>query len=664
MNIKATIISTTLCIACAACTGPQDGLKASDGCKPAAAGVQKPFETPGRHGPKLVMGREYWSYLHAGSIYTDPYIAGVVLESEKKTKKKNPWNNFALTNLPVFRDCALVRPFNRPPPDANGTSASWRTVKENAYRSNLEYESLEADSKKDKPMVLVFGSKRNVLAMVGDVDLDHADWAAFKKAHPNLVGTRTMCEWGNDMLMNKIRTTNVLNQVRRDELMSVWKRFDMANRYDRIKMCRWYTDRKLKLHYDDMDTFMAFRAMYHLDHVAAAWGAKALTVETTNSTSGDSEYRWDIMGMFTRGAARQFGLPWCWYVAVYLNGPAKDGSWKNDSVCNLRRPYRNAIPEGGTSASAQRRCFYYAYLNGANAVEPESWATNFFTTNDTPDGIAQLSVRGKNFSDFHDFTAAHPDRGVTYAPVAILTPFAQGYKACGGMAWGTCPYTDGDYAIDAVMFSIAPGWERAKALRAGIQEGNLHNSRFAMMYDVLVPDSPQPKEEFKKALFAYPAAILVGDYPDPSMFEDVLAEYEKAGGRLIRITAADLPPRKPRAFLDIYSGKLRFPSVERTLEGLQRDLFPFAVEGDCQFGANRTKDGWWLWVFNNKGVRKYADTFETIDATCARDISVKFVHAAVAPVTELVSGRKVDVKDGRFSYRIPASDFAVFKIGR
>ena len=660
MGARAIATMLALGIACTSCTGPQDGFRPSEACKPASDIVQKPFETSERHNPKLVMGREYWTYLQAGSIYTDPYLA----EIEKK-KPSNPWNNFALTNLPVFRDCGLVRRLNRPPPDAKGTSASWRTVKENANKdANFEYETLMADSRKDRPLVLGFGSKRNVLSMVGDIDLDYADWAAFKKAHPNLVCVRTMSEWGNDMLCDRLNTSKVLNQARHDELMSVWGSFDMTNRYDRIKMCRWYTDRKLKLHYDDMDNFMAFRSMYHLDHVAAAWGAKKIVVESTNhcGRNSDAEYRWDIMGMFTRGAARQFGIPWGWFVAVYFNGPAKDGRWINDSVCNLRHRYRNGTPEGGTSASAQRRCFYYAYLNGANAVEPESWRSNFFTTNNTPGGIAQLSVRGKNFSDFHDFTVAHPDRGVTYTPVAILTPFAQGYKACGGPAWGTCPYTDGDYAIDSVMFSIAPGWERAKALRTGIQEGNLHNSRFAMMYDVLVPDSPQPKEEFKKALFAYPAAILVGDYPDPSKFEGVLAEYEKAGGRLVRITAADLPPCTSRS--QIFSGKQRFPSVERVLEGLQRDLFPFAVKGDCQFGANRTKDGWWLWVFNNKGVRKYADTFERIDETCASDISVEFVHVAAAPVTELVSGRKVDVKDGRFLYRIPASDFAVFKIGR
>ena len=627
------------------------------GCTPT---VQKPFETSPRHEPKLVMGREYWTYLSA-SPYTDPHF----LKNEEVWK--NPWNNRDLVRLPLFRDCALVVSSGRPPPDAKGESASWGTVYDNFGKNNDQWACLEENAKSDKPLVVVFSSKRNVLAMAGDVTLDGKDWADFKAAHPNLVCTRTMCEWGNDLLLNIARTTNVLNRARREELERTWAKHDMSDRDDRLALCRWYTDRKLKLHYDDLDTFMAFRGAYHLDHVAAAWGAKALVAETTNTTGPNSEYRWDVAGMFIRGAARQFQLPWAWYVAVYYNGPCKDGTWMNNSVCNLRTygKGRKPTPERGVSAAAQRRVCHYAYLNGANAVEPESWSSNFFTTN-TPSGKAELSERGRNFAAFHDFTKAHPDRGVTYAPVAILTPFNQGYTAYGGRAWCRCPYTDGDYAIDSVFFTIAPGWKRAEGIRAGDCEGNLHNSRFAMMYDVLVPDSPQPKDEFAKALFAYPAAILVGDYPHPEAFADVLAAYEKAGGRLVRITADMLPPRTEKnddlLIKSIYRGERTFPEVEKRLAALQRDLFPFEVEGDCQYGANRTKDGWWLWVFNNKGVVKFADTAERIDHAKDAKISVSLGKVRAKAVVELMTGEAVSTPGGRFTAVIPAGDFRVFEV--
>ena len=614
--------------------------------------VQRPFATSGRHLPKKVMGREYWTYIGSGPL-TDPAFAA------NSDVWRSPWNDASLTNLPVFRDCALVRHTGKPPPDAKGTKATWRTVQDNCGRTAWEH--LASGAKGDRPFVLVFTGKRNVLAMTGDVDLDHADWAAFKAAHTNLVGTRTMCEWGNDIGLLITRTPNVLNEARRAGLEAVWRRYDRRNRYDSLALCRWYTDRKLEIHYGDPDTFMAFRGLYMLDHVAAAWGAKTLTAETTNTSSGNSEYRWDVSGMFVRGAARQFGLPWCWYEANFFNGPAKDGSWQNNSVCGYRYLHGNVRPEGGTSASAQRRCWFYAYLNGANAVEPESWGGQFFTTN-TPAGKAELSGRGRNFSDFHDFTAAHPDRGVTYAPVAILVPFAQGYTAHGGAPWLRCPMTPGDRALDALFFTIAPGWERAKALKEGRQDGNLHNSRFAMMYDVLVPDSPQPKGDFAEALRAYPAAILVGDYPDPSRFEDVLDGYVRAGGRLIRISPDNLPLPGPDGAVALRTGRMRIPSIERILEGLQRDLFPFEVAGDCQYGANRTADGWWLWVFNNRGVHKFADTAETIDHSKDAEISVSAAHGSPGAVRELVSGRQIGLSGGRFTFTVPAGDLAVFDI--
>ena len=67
-------------------------------------------------------------------------------------------------------------------------------------------------------------------------------------------------------------------------------------------------------------------------------------------------------------------------------------------------------------------------------------------------------------------------------------------------------------------------------------------------------------------------------------------------------------------------------------------------------------------MFNNKGVRKFADTFETIDHSRDAEIKVRFTHAAPAPVKELVSGKDVPVSAGRFSFRVAAGDFAIFEI--
>ena len=36
-------------------------------------------------------------------------------------------------------------------------------------------------------------------------------------------------------------------------------------------------------------------------------------------------------------------------------------------------------------------------------------------------------------------------------------------------------------------------------------------------------------------------------------------------------------------------------------------LLPVKVEGDIQYGMNKAAGGWWLYLFNNKGVTKFAD---------------------------------------------------------
>jgi hypothetical protein len=131
----------------------------------------------------------------------------------------------------------------------------------------------------------------------------------------------------------------------------------------------------------------------------------------------------------------------------------------------------------------------------------------------------------------------------------------------------------------------------------------------------------------------------------------------------MRVNADMLPPfDRVSAIREIWRGERKFPKVESMLEGLQKDLFPFEVSGDCQYGANKTVDGWWLWVFNNKGVVKFADEFERIDRSKDAAITVKCRFGGVERVTELVSGRTVQRKGNSFSAVVPAGDFVVYSI--
>ena len=70
------------------------------------------------------------------------------------------------------------------------------------------------------------------------------------------------------------------------------------------------------------------------------------------------------------------------------------------------------------------------------------------------------------------------------------------------------------------------------------------------------------------------------------------------------------------------SGELRFPIVGKVLETLQDELMPVAVDGDVQWGVNRTRAGWLVWLINNKGVAKFAGEPESLDPGATAEVRV------------------------------------------
>jgi len=639
-----------------------------------ALAVQMSWELPKEHELKRVMGRDYWTLL-SDSFYGnegDPTKGGL--------------NDPAVRGVPAFEDCGLVNQTFTRPPKGHG---AYRKTLDNWADDDPGKAMLLKNRRPDKPLALAFWTKRWPAAMAGDCDVDVADWEAFKKRFPNLVAVRHTCEWGNEVLMLSGRGRDVPeDNGQRADFEKRWNTKPLpSTKQGWLDRAIRYADRCLALHWNDKSLMSTFRGSICLDHLGGALGAKTITMETTNTSFPPDEYRWNIMPMFARGAARQFSIPWCWYVAIYMNGHKADGSWQNNSVRTYRKttiappPEWGGSPVGGVSPNLFDRVSYFAYLQGAGAISPEDWMDFFLKPTAGADGVCalpdkpkdgavgvcalpanELSGPGKTFAKFHDFTAAHPDRGAPWCPVAVLVPFNQGYTAYGGKPWaGRAGYSQGDNAIDSVFFSLVPGFDRKTAMLKG-EEHNLWNSPYAMMYDVLCPDSPQPQTDFLKVLKTYKAAILVGDYAQPEAFAATLSAYEKAGGKLIRITSDQLPPMTATAAEDTQTGKRTYPKVAAILKDLQEKHFPFAVKGDVVYGANRTKTGWWLWAINNNGVTKFTDRDEEIDKTRKTTVEVNLKNVNALQIDELVSGTRVLAHDGAFSFELGAGEVSVFEI--
>ena len=658
-----------------------------------------------------VMGRRYWTELRSGP-YADP--AWDLGEKDRKT---------GLSDLPLFRDAALFHGTGVHDP-TNPLFATWRKVADNFPRGirDGDWLRLEANAKPDRPVSVGFSAKRSKRAQAGSIDLDLDDFSAWRHRHPNLVALAIGSEWVNDIynmdalirngtcwLFGRHATiTDIFgSQKACDEVKARLFCFPQTHA-GMLRRARAYFDRQLALNWNAAELAYLLRECFCVDHVAAAWGAKMIGVETTNTSGGgDAEFRWDVQAFFARGASRQFAVPWKWYVAQYVDGFRADGRYEYTIMCdNWPSPDPHLRPTGGCSPSLVNRICHYAYLNGANFVQIENWERHLLRPGE--DGARVLSGRGEDMAAYHDFTVAHPNRGETYAPVAILLPFDQGYTYCGGWNWRSreIGYRPGDHMVDGIFFTIVPGFERGKEIRAG-REFNLHNTRHPMMYDVLTPDSPQPQDIFLARLSAYPAAILAGEYRDAAAFWPTICEYVRGGGTLLapRALLADgklerlssvasvpvnnadgvrladsydigkgrlivsvsdwmTPPvgNPARTIPDVLAGRRRFPEIEFFLERFRDELFPFSVSGSCLYGANRTADGWWLWALNNDGVTKFTDMFALIDESKAHALEIDLKGIAADEVRELATGRKVAVRNGRFRWTVPAGKLAVFEI--
>lgn len=366
--------------------------------------------------------------------------------------------------------------------------------------------------------------------------------------------------------------------------------------------------------------------------------------------------------------------------------------------------------EGGLSPSLQRRGLFYGYLAGANFLQTEMARMQLFSV-DKEKKAEVLSDRGRAWVEVDAFARRHPDRGEPYTPVAILMPFDQGYGTHGGQGWyhNVSTYSEGDHMLDGVYYSVIPGRERNAEQRRGV-EHCFHNVELPMMYDALVPDSPQDPEKFLAALKAYPAAILAGAYLGRGVagFWPILSRYVREGGtllmprgsltetaatrlgelggepvadetgkalatayalgkgRLIVSTSewmtSGVGPDMWQKQLDMWRGRTTFPEIAFFLRRFRDELFPFVVKGGCLHGANRTKKGWWLWVMNNEGVIKFTDTYQAFDASKTSTVRFEMKGKKVGKVTELISGKTVDSSEGVFNWTLGPGAVAVFSI--
>ena len=432
-----------------------------------------------------------------------------------------------------------------------------------------------------------------------------------------------------------------------------------------------------------------------IQHLLGYWGVGGVGIETTR----DRVY-WQTQVMFCRGAARQFDIPWHWYVASYAALKNDEGRKVSTALKaeEMKFQHHKHGPNFGTSLSAMKRVTYLTWLAGAASYQREGvWATHFKTQCTPP----EVSPEGRMFDAFRRFTRAH-ERGVPQQPIAILTPAARGYSRRMGQAFGLYEYTHADKMLDAVMSTVLElGRNDSKSDRDACVERTQANSRYGDLFDVLVPDF-EDQTAFARTIGGYRAAILCGDYGRNPAMEKILKDYVKAGGALVlnveqlgglfdtafagggtavaptftekkfgkgKVLVCSTPWMCPwkdgekAGITDSAPRTLRFeyPEAAWLLGRLVDEFAPVKVDGFVQWGVNRTTDGFLVYLMNNSGVvRKYGVPEEIQAGGTAVTVDLSKVGALSA--RELLTGETIAVDGNTAALTVPYGDVRILEV--
>ena len=566
-----------------------------------------------------------------------------------------------------------------------------------------------------RPFFLTFGSRvtmRPHMFLCGRICHDPEAYRKWLAAHPTFLGYYSG-EWVNDAIqpfhgaMTRFTTpskrrakakTALKWKMTTNEVAEVLARDEYVHAYDSrgqfvtnlLKKC---FSRIVEIHEGDAGRLMVGDGVTLADGLVADWGCGQLSIEATRNGC-----LWQRQMMGVRGAAREFGgLPWRWYAASYFRGFDSKGRWCSEGYLNADHPTH------GISPSALKRAAYMAFLAGASRYEREDGMGAYWHKADK-----SLSDEGKAFVEFRRF-AARVDRGVPYQPVAILMSRFRGYGRNGGKAW-RCFYEHSDRHLDVVMNAVldTPSNSRRSDLKKGC-ERVMANARYGDLFDILVADCER-QECFRKALMDYRVAVLTGAYaPNPEM-EATLKAYVEQGGTLV-VNVAQLTDgiawakdgkvvRADEKGAPVYSEKalgkgrvilshipyaapwygdddaaqnrmlaettdsgdpIRFPHVEWLFDRLMPSLTPAKVTGDIQYGFNRTKDGWLVYLINNGGVTKFGDKLPEYDPKGV-DVTVDLSNLPHAAVRELVANRPFATEGAVLKINVPSGDLAVLEL--
>ena len=391
---------------------------------------------------------------------------------------------------------------------------------------------------KDAPVLLGFPESRPVYFLPEKLHPDREDFLRWKAAHPNFVGFYAMGEidsdTGNYVACVTAKPGNRWVQPEPEVRAAMASRFPPpTNSREWFENLKRVWAKEVEFHFGENMFWPLYCNNCSLAHMNAALGAVGLINETSSSCGASFAFS----GIYTRGASRQWGIPFAWYCANFYRGFFRDGrenktstwcnKWPRDGVFSPSRPAYM-----GSSISLMHRQQTYGWLIGAAMIEDEGFPMHSVSaTNGVPcpspyaDAMERLFVR-----------AGRIDRGASWTPVAFLVPLTESFhrmahvldRECG------CPENLPAWFLTLVPYNETSDPEGGlHTRRKHGDEGCLFNSPYGDIVDVLVPDAGQDSARFADVLGHYSVAILMGSYRRGELDVAALEAFVRGGGELV-----------------------------------------------------------------------------------------------------------------------------------
>ena len=680
------------------------------------------------------------------------------------------WTNVAkrLGNLPLFTEAALMcvgqnrlglnkstranrfsREYAAPVPESK-----WRKTPycfKDLFKKSVTFEEL-MDGDSDVPFFVQIREARPAHCLEASYPLaDVAGYKAWRNTRKNFVGVSTLGEYDNDSRIYSRAT--IADPATRERLQKAFPPLPpndqpLERRKAWFEWAKTSLAREQALHFGETNLWPLMCATPGVAHVWCSLGVPGFSYEATMQCAT----LLPIVSPFARGASRQFRVPYLWYMANYNNVYSRDGSYgpgshdMRGSKAWRNNPKLGPSPFRGASRSFLDRLGAWGWLGGATFFENEGWGGFHI---DDRDGIFKASFYAHDLNDIY-MLSKKVDRGVAYAPVALLTPMLDmfGYNGAENCVdqWSQPAFF---YTLVPIK-SPDPIFTQLK--RRGI-EAYFVNSPFGAIWDVLCPDAGQKTADFAAALSPYRCAFLVGGgFEKGAVDQKALVEYVKNGGTLFisadqvsggvisseiagvefgvdtvkaasgikypdgteaatlsedyslmlpkpgfsakpflkdangatvafcretgkgavitvaapRMLPAEWENADRNEYKDriagVISGVKRFSLIEFLLRKVQDETMPVSVDGNIQWGLNKTGDGWLLWLMNADGVTKFRGERQQIDISQTSTVRVRMKgKLAEMEVSDAKTGIGVKSCGGAFGVNVLPGEWRIFK---